>query len=68
MGDMVGCASWWCGRVSTKTALSFDYILFAVFLSHSFISGSQSISTVATHKLKIVERVPLLANELKGNH
>lgn len=51
---------------STEKAPLFDYILFTVFLSHCFISGSQSISTMATYYLKIVENVLLLENKLKG--
>lgn len=59
------------GGVEMSTEIApppFDYILFIVFLSYWFISRSQSISTVAIYKLKIVERVPPLENGLKGNH
>lgn len=51
---------------STEKAPLFDYIRFTVFLSQCFISGSQSISTRATYYLKIVEKVLLLENKLKG--
>lgn len=53
---------------STEKAPLFDYILLTVLLSHCFISGSQSISTRATYYLKIVEKLLLLENKLKGNH
>lgn len=55
-------------EVNTEKAPLFDYILFTVFLSHCVILGPRSLGTMATYYLKIVEKVPLLENEVKGNH
>lgn len=55
-------------EVSTKKVPFSAYILFTVFLSYCFISGSQSVSTMDTYYLKIVENIPLLENEFKQNH
>lgn len=64
LGVMVERPIWWCGSKHREGPI---YALFT-FLLYCFILGSQSISTMATFCLKIVEKVSLLQNELKGNH